>query len=180
MNVATGVRRFIRPKFLVPGGLIAVALAVFVIIWFQPQKLFFDQSVDEKAPPAASKPTEAVPEQPAQPQQAVSLSGSFRSLAHPTSGQAILEKAGDGNHFVRFENFQTENGPDVRIYLSTAPGSASGNDLIKEFIDLGTLKGNVGSQNYQIPSGTDVTKYKSVVVWCRRFKVGFGVAPLEA
>ena len=179
MSIASAAKRWVRPKFLIPAGIAAIALGVFVVIWFQPQKLFIDQTVDERAPPAAPKQTEAAPEQPAPQQEAISLSGSFRSLAHPTSGQAILEKAGDGNHFVRFENFQTENGPDVRIYLSTAQGSASGNDLIKEFIDLGAMKGNVGSQNYQVPSGTDIAKYRSVVVWCRRFKVGFGVAPLE-
>jgi len=46
------------------------------------------------------------------------------------------------------------------------------------FIDLGPLKGNRGNQNYAVPAGTDLSKFKSAVIWCRRFLVGFGVAPL--
>jgi len=36
-----------------------------------------------------------------------------------------------------------------------------------------------GSQNYAIPAGTDLLAFKSAVIWCRRFVVGFGVAPLS-
>ena len=47
------------------------------------------------------------------------------------------------------------------------------------FIDLGALKGNRGNQNYVIPAGTDLSAFNSAVIWCRRFAVGFGVAPLS-
>ena len=43
---------------------------------------------------------------------------------------------------------------------------------------LGKLKANKGNQNYAVPAGTDVRKYKSVAVWCKRFSSGFAVAPL--
>ena len=48
-----------------------------------------------------------------------------------------------------------------------------------EFVDLGGLKGNMGSSNYEIPDEVDLSKFKSAVVWCRRFSVGFAAAPLE-
>jgi electron transfer DM13 len=46
------------------------------------------------------------------------------------------------------------------------------------YVDLGALKGNRGDQNYRVPAGTDIARFHSVVIWCRRFTVGFGVAPL--
>lgn len=165
------------PKILIPAGLLVVGLAVFALVWFEPQALFINQKVDESAPPTRQIPTSAPTVQ--ETVQVLALSGSFRSLAHQTSGQAILERDQNGQYFVRFENFETENGPDVRVYLSAAEGSAEGDELIRDFIDLGALKGNIGNQNYDVPAGVDVSKFRSAVVWCRRFKVGFGVAPLD-
>ncbi|MAF59790.1 hypothetical protein CL631_03025 [bacterium] len=41
------------------------------------------------------------------------------------------------------------------------------------FLLLGKLKRNKGSQNYEIPEGTDLSKYASVVVYCYPFNVVF-------
>jgi electron transfer DM13 len=41
------------------------------------------------------------------------------------------------------------------------------------------LKGNVGSSNYRIDPGVDLSRFETAVVWCRRFTVGFGVAALH-
>jgi hypothetical protein len=46
------------------------------------------------------------------------------------------------------------------------------------FVSLGALKGNQGDQNYDLPSGIDLQKYRAVTIWCRRFGVNFGTAPL--
>ncbi len=46
------------------------------------------------------------------------------------------------------------------------------------FIDLGSIKGNVGNQNYEVPADTDLGKYRAVTIWCRRFGVNFATAPL--
>ncbi|SCL13618.1 Electron transfer DM13 [Micromonospora inyonensis] len=48
------------------------------------------------------------------------------------------------------------------------------------WVELGRLKGNRGDQAYRIPAGTDLTGLTSVSVWCKRFAVSFGAAPLEA
>ncbi len=45
-------------------------------------------------------------------------------------------------------------------------------------MDLGVLAGNLGNQNYEIPSDVDVSRYSSVVIWCDRFDVPFGASPL--
>ena len=65
-------------------------------------------------------------------------------------------------------------------HLSHVPASSDLHAYRTGFIDLGALKGNRGSQNYAIPAGTDLRAFKSAVIWCRRFAVGFAVAPLQS
>jgi hypothetical protein len=47
------------------------------------------------------------------------------------------------------------------------------------FVDLGSLKGNIGDQNYEVPSNVDLSKYRAATIWCKRFSVNFGTAPLN-
>lgn len=47
------------------------------------------------------------------------------------------------------------------------------------FVSLGRLKGNIGAQNYELPAGTDLGRYHSVVIYCQRFHVVFATATLE-
>jgi hypothetical protein len=100
------------------------------------------------------------------------LEGSFVSAAHPTSGTAVVLGNGTGQRFLRFEDFETDNGPDLNVYLRD-PGTG-------EFVDLGDLKGNVGEQNYEIPADVDLERFSVVDIWCVRFGVGFGNARLSA
>ena len=115
---------------------------------------------------------------PVAPQIATLVSGEFSSRSHHTEGRALVLNDGSEQRFLRFENFRTDNGPDVNVYLSAAPPDAPARDLDVDFIDLGDMKGNVGAQNYEIPPSVDLDHYSTVVVWCVRFSVAFGVAPL--
>lgn len=65
------------------------------------------------------------------------------------------------------------------VYLVAAP-DARDDETVKEagFIDLGSMKGNRGNQNYDVPAEADLNKYRSVSIWCRRFGVNFGAASL--
>src|ERR671919_617005 len=76
----------------------------------------------------------------------------------------------DGRRFLRFEGFETSNGPDLLVYLSSKEpsGTDDWHGYDRDFVDLGVLKGNVGSQNYRIPDGVDLDRYSTAVVWCRR------------
>jgi hypothetical protein len=105
--------------------------------------------------------------------------GRFHSNAHETKGVATIYRLDDGRHALRLTEFSTSNGPDVRVYL-VAAGDVQNEDAAKRagFVDLGPLKGNIGNQNYDVPEGLDLTKYRSVSIWCRRFSVNFGAAPL--
>lgn len=174
-------------------GALGVLFVVFVLVWFQPQKLFLDQKVNEALPgviespagsPSAGQPTASPAPSPAPahspraPKLAVLARGNLRSLEHGTSGQALILRRSDGSLFLRFDDLNTSNGPDLHVYLSQVPAGDDWHAYGERYLDLGKLKGNIGDQNYALPSGIDLTKYRSAVVWCRRFAVGFGVAGL--
>jgi hypothetical protein len=82
----------------------------------------------------------------------------------------------DGRTFVRFENVAIQNGPDLHVYLGRGMGGAYDGD---RDLYLGALKATNGSFNYELPAGTPVGDYKSVVVWCRAFTVLFTWADLR-
>jgi len=46
-------------------------------------------------------------------------------------------------------------------------------------VELGTLKGNQGDQNYDLPAAVDLNQYQAVAIYCERFHAIFGVARLE-
>lgn len=92
---------------------------------------------------------------------------------HFGRGQALLIESSANEHTLRLENFEVRNGPDLFVYLSTEPDSYSDDAL-----ELGELKGTKGAFNYEVPPGTNVSKYKSAVVWCKDFGVLFALAPL--
>lgn len=180
------VRR--HPRIATTVVALGVGVLVFGIIWFEPQKLFIEERVDEALPGAAtaagnmaganSQMSEmATPADPAEPR--IVAEGEFMSLEHESDGRALVVETTDGTRFLRFEDFSTSNGPDLVVYLSAKPASEDWYGYDEDFVDLGELKGNVGNQNYEIPDGVDLDRYQSAVVWCRRFTVGFAVASLR-
>ncbi len=92
---------------------------------------------------------------------------------HNAEGMAKVITLEDGNKVLRLENLKATNGPDLYVYVATDKGAS-------EFVDLGRLKGNIGNQNYNIPQGTDLTKYNTVLIWCKQFSVLFGSAKLAS
>jgi hypothetical protein len=104
------------------------------------------------------------------------MTGSFIGAGdgfHNAEGLARVIQVGDGSKILRLENFKSTNGPNVHLYLATDKTASN-------FIDLGRLKANNGNQNYNIPRGTDLTKYNMVLIWCRDFSILFGSAQLNA
>jgi hypothetical protein len=160
---------------------VAVGATTFILAYFEPQKLFINETVHEEAPTERVVPGPAVaatqPTPPQRPPVALST-GEFRSYEHTSQGVAVVLQLDDGERFVRFENFYTSNGPDLRVYLSTTPSTGPGDDFARDYVELGHLKGNIGEQNYVIPAGTALERYTSVVVWCKRFSVAFAAAPV--
>ncbi len=91
--------------------------------------------------------------------------------SHPASGSVSVLKT-DTETFLRYENFKTINGPDLKVYLATDLEAAT-------FIDLGRLKATDGNVTYTIPPGTDLTEYHYALVWCEQFGVLFNSANLQ-
>jgi hypothetical protein len=107
-------------------------------------------------------------------------SGGFSSRGrYSVEGSATTYALEDGSRILRLEDFTSTNGPDLLVYLTSADAADSDGELGADFIDLGLLTGNVGNQNYVIPDDVDLERYDTVVIWCRRFTVGFGAADLS-
>jgi hypothetical protein len=164
----------------------AIAVAAFVLVgfgiyWFGPQRLVLDREVAEALPTPIGATGPSPSEEPlVEPSDVRELgSGDFRGLEHSTTGRARLVELQDGSRFVRLEDLDTSDGPDLRIYLTDQPVSDEwGIWDDGEYLDLGALKGNVGDSNYRVPENVDLSRFRTVVIWCRRFTVGFGVAPV--
>lgn len=149
--------------------LVVLAVAIAVLgAWyaFRPERLFINQTVNEQFPTASAANNKLA-------------SGEFRSGAHETKGNAAVFQLADGKKTLRLTDFTTSNGPDLHVYLVAADDVKDSEMVTKAgFVDLGSLKGNIGDQNYDLPANTDLGKYRAVTIWCKRFSVNFGTASL--
>ncbi|MDI9832675.1 MULTISPECIES: DM13 domain-containing protein [unclassified Streptomyces] len=155
------------------------------LYWFQPWKLWQDETVQEALPEAvvtSAAPTAGAGTPAPQAVPRTVARGELISHEHATSGSVKLVELADGSHVVRLEDLDTSNGPDLRVWLTDAPVK-EGKDGWHVFDDgkyvsLGKLKGNKGDQNYVLPDDVDPARYTSVSIWCDRFDVSFGAAEL--
>ena len=148
-----------------------IVLAVLVIAWylFRPEKLLISSKVNEDFPESAEAG-----------KQEVIFEGNFKPVAHGAEGVATIYDMGGGNRVLRFTDFAVSNGPDVHVYLVAADDPMDSETVKQsEVYELGSIKGNVGNQNYGLGPDVDLDKFKSVVIWCKRFGVNFAVAKLE-
>ena len=76
-----------------------------------------------------------------------------------------------------FTDFSTDNGPDIRVYLSRDTDSSGRGS---SFVDLGAMKGNKGNRRCTVPADVDLESVDAIVLWCRAFDVGFTQAPLTS
>ncbi len=178
-------RPFLRRPVVLAAAAVAAVLLVAALLVFEPWKLVVDRAVDE-APPAAAAadPGPAVPAAP-EPDAAepvVLARGALISHEHTSSGSVVLLELPDGSRVLRLEDLDTSNGPLLKVWLTDAP-VIEGRDGWYVFddgavVDLGELKGNVGSSNYPVPADADLDALTSVSIWCERFAVSFAAAEL--
>jgi Electron transfer DM13 len=92
----------------------------------------------------------------------------FKNQVHPASGTVKVYEDAAGVRTLVFENFKTDAGPDLRIYLAT--------DLkASNFIEVSKKVEN-GNKMYTLPKEVDLKKQTHVVIWCKQFSVLFGSA----
>jgi hypothetical protein len=160
-----------KRNLFIGAGAVALAIGWYA---FRPELLFITKTVNEDFPGGAAMAS--IDKAPM-----AITTGTFNGLAHETKGKASIYQLSDGSRTLRLTEFETSNGPDVRVYL-TAGDVEKGNDAINQagFVDLGSMKGNKGDQNYAVPASVDLHKYKNVTIWCARFGVNFGQATLAS
>ena len=189
-------------------GLIIAAVIVLIPVgwaaWWLGSPLFIDKTVEEEFPLAHSavvpkdmtrneveKTMETMAkvdspmEEPMGNDMAVAVAlktGGFRDAdsRHRGEGTATIYRLPDGMYVLRLESFKVSNGPDLHVVLTPHGDPANRKDVKQEgYVDLGGLKGNIGSQNYPLPAGADPANFNAVVIYCNPFNVVFAVAPLE-
>lgn len=175
-------------------GVVAVA-AVVGLYLFQPWRLLTRSTIDEALPtvtasaaaqgsgvlaPAPSEPETSVTSTPSLTPTAETLAaGTFVDAEHATSGTARIIRLADGSRYLRLENLSSSDGPDLHVWLTDQPsGGDWGSYDDGRYVALGVLKATDGNQNYAIPGDADLAGLVSVVIWCDRFNVAFGTAPL--
>lgn len=178
-----------KPWVLIPVVLVGIAVVTAGLLAFQPWRLFTNVTVDEALPTVSAPATVASPTaesgtpegQP--PSAPVTLaSGGLISHEHGTSGTVRILELPDGSRVLRIEDLDTDNGPDLKVWLTDAPVIDGPDGWFVfddgQYADLGSLKGNKGSQNYAIPADVDLAELTSLTIWCDRFNVSFGAAAL--
>jgi hypothetical protein len=167
-NVRQQAWRGRRPIVIGVGALAAIVLAA--LGWYLLSPLFIDRRAAEDTTLAGAAQGGAVVAR-----------GTFGEVdaIHKGEGQAVLTRLPDGRYSLRFEGFRVTNGPDLYVYLSGHPAPRSSAQLHEiADVEVSTLKGNVGDQAYELPAGFDPARFKSVVVYCKRFTTVFSTAEL--
>lgn len=100
-------------------------------------------------------------------------SGSFSGQSgHLTSGSAELVEAAGAWEVRLGADFDFDGAPDPYVGFGQGGTFVSGTDFE-------VLRANKGAQVYQVPAGIDPAGYDSVIIWCRKFSVPLGIAPLN-
>ena len=169
---------------------VGIAAALGFAIW-NIRPLLVDDVVMEEFPtvmmPASGTSMPADGQMPVMAEPGLLSTGQFIGSDgfHRGAGTANIFELADGSRVLRFEqDFNVTNGPRLVVWLSdlTRLNGATGNSVgssPENYISLGSLTGNIGSQNYTIPADVDLDDYSSVIIWCEPFRVAFAIAPLE-
>ncbi|EON23575.1 secreted protein [Nocardioides sp. CF8] len=171
----------------ISAAVVAAVLVVGVGAWlFQPWRILTSSTVDEAVPTATSGADQTESATPVDkptttPTDRELGAGTFVDAEHATAGAVRLLELADGRRFVRIEGLASSDGPDLHVWLSDRPsGGDWGSYDDGRYVALGGLKATHGNQNYEIPAGADLAGLKSVVIWCDRFNIAFGTAPISA
>lgn len=175
-----------RKVLLWTAPVVALAIA-FGLYWFAPWKLFTSKTVNETAPIIATAPSTPGSTAPASAAPATAVlvgEGTLITHEHKTSGTAQLVRLPDGKVQLVLRELSTSDGPDLHVWLTdqaVLEGSAGWHVFDDgKYFPLGKLKGTHGTQVYDVPASVDLSQVKSVTIWCVRFSVSFGAAPLAA
>jgi hypothetical protein len=147
-----------------------VVVAALPVVWYLASPLVVTHAVSEGRPA---------------PEAGTTLAAGYFGIIdaiHRGEGTASLLQVSDGRRVLRLEDdFHVTNGPDLYVYLSGAEAPRSSGELhASGAFEVARLKGNVGGQNYDVPADLDLSQFRSVVIYCRRFTTVFSTAGLAS
>ena len=174
------------------GLLLATAVVVGApLTWYLASPIWIRTSLVEAAPSAApaapslsvapspapttgptASPTPAATPTPFAPVTVATGEFAGTDEFHFGRGTASLIEVEPGRYHLRLEDLSVRNGPDLYVYLST-----DADDYADDALELGLLKATDGSFGYDVPTGTDVARFRSAIIWCKQFSHLFAVAP---
>jgi hypothetical protein len=168
-------------KLMLVTGILLMLVAAAGAYWFEPWKLFTSTTVNDSPPVIfASGAAPTAPPDGTAPSAILVAQGEMISHEHTTTGTVQLVKLEDGSHQIIIRSLSTSDGPDLRVWLTdqSVLEGAQGWRVFDDgaYVELGPLKGNKGTLVYDVPAETDVTQFRSVAIWCKRFSVSFGAA----
>jgi hypothetical protein len=126
------------------------------------------QPTREPVPQEAPRPTTPTTTTTEVPKATRFRVGSFEGIDHRAEGTVAFYRQPDGRYVVGLEDFDIQPGPDYDVYL--VPGSD------REDRDggrrLDDLRGNRGTQFYDVPSGVALEDGEwTLLIWCQTFAV---------
>jgi len=182
-------------------GAVIIAIPVLALAWYLGSPLLFDTVVDEPFPRAAAAEvpddmteeeveaemleaeavnTDAADDMP-ETEPVLLATGSLMGADsfHQGSGDVSVFELADGSRILRLEEIDVTNGPDLHVIITPVTG-VEGRDDVKApgYLDLGELRGNVGSLNYDLPADYELPEEFTVVIYCVPFHVLFATAEL--
>ena len=91
---------------------------------------------------------------------------------HAAGGWAVETKNGK-MFLVLGPDFSIDKVPDPYVVLTS-----SGKGMGAGTLNLGKLKSVKGPARIEIPAGTDLTAYATVLIWCKQYDVNLAQSPL--
>lgn len=169
-----------KPALIILAVFLLGAITWLSLSYFEVQKLFIDEHVNEALPENIT-PTSPTSEATAPQPQIIAEGELVRVDAiHYGKGTVQILKTSSGENIVRFNDVEIGNGPDLFVYVSDSTEPTNEIASLGNYTNLGKLKGNIGSQNYVLPSSAELGfEPHSIIVWCKRFEVLFTYAVMK-
>lgn len=106
-------------------------------------------------------------------------SGTWRKKSFSVSGNWTLS-AENGVTTVALDNaFSTRKAPDLKIFLSPlSADQLNGGNATQGSLLVSPLSSNKGAQKYNIPAGTNLSQYKTILIHCEAFSKLWSVSAL--
>jgi len=165
------MKKILQLKFILPLAALGLVLAYYLVL---PAFIVVEKDEAIMFEPIASSEAQETSQANSQELESnlpeILSQNDFQKAAYDVKGQALLMQQGQ-QRIIRFENFETINGPSLNIYLVNSQNK----DV---FFDLGPIKATKGNVNYQIPDDLDLSQYDQVQVYCVPFKKVFSYANL--